>query len=402
VLRDRSIDEVALSRAAEVPEATGGADTPGRKTIPEYESVIGAQTVSLDHLIEASRMSRRRTNNDDQSRTLYGSYYPRLRRSYEERNGDIEESFVAQNIDAGAILVGIREKRRFARRKNKQLTIHLRYPPDEVALVTPEFEETLWRCGALGRRSRQLLRGSNARMVLRLMYSLIVYLLSVLDSQQGAPEQLRKERIARALATAREHLDAAQQQHVRSAVWGAQLAYCQGMTIGFVFLMAVLAAIVYFGSAIDDVEFSRILITLGAGGLGALVSVGQRLTADRLRLNYTAEHNSLRLLGAFRPILGGILGLVVYVFITGDLLDISGPTDSPIKTLYFLAAIAFLAGFSERFAQDTLTQATPLSVSPSPSEGNSSTEEMEGSQEQRKAKREAEVRVPAQAGTVTL
>jgi hypothetical protein len=201
-------------------------------------------------------------------------------------------------------------------------------------------------------------------MVLRLMYSLIVYLLSVLDSQQGAPEAERTQRIEKALATAQEQLDLAQAQYTRSAIWGAQLAYCQGMICGLLALLAVLAGIGLLGTSIDETEFSRILMTLGAGGVGALVSVMHRLTTDRLRLNPTAEHNSLRLLGGFRPVLGGILGLVVYVLISGDLLNISVPSSSPIRTLYFLAGIAFLAGFSERLAQDTLTRATPQAIVP--------------------------------------
>lgn len=400
-VREKSIEEVAQARGSEVKldqSATGRRDS-----LPEYESVIDSCSVSLDQLIEASRVSRARSNKDERSRMLYGSYLPRLRQAYEDRNGEIEESFVAQNIDAGALLVRVPRKSGLTRKKKDQLTIHLRYPPDAVALVAPEFEETLWRCSALGRRSRQLLRSTNAQMVLRLMYSLIVYLLSVLDSQQGAPESLRKARIAGALATAREHLDSAQEQHIRSAIWGAHLAYCQGMIMGFAVLLAVLASIVYFGSSIDDVEFSRILITLGAGGLGALVSVMHRLTTDQLKLNYTAEHNSLRLLGAFRPLLGGILGLVVYVFITGDLLDISGPTDSPIKTLYFLAAIAFLAGFSERFAQDTLTQATPISMGASKKKSDTpATDHMEGSPEQRESRKQEEAPAARSPGVATL
>ena len=400
-VREKSIEEVAQARGSEVKLDQPG---PGRRdSLSEYESVIESRSVSLNQLIEASRMSRARTNKDERSRMLYGSYLPRLRQAYEERNGEIEESFIAQNIDAGALLVRVPRKGGLIRKKKDQLTIHLRYPPDAVALVAPEFEETLWRCSALGRRSRQLLRSTNAQMVLRLMYSLIVYLLSVLDSQQGAPESLRKARIAGALATAREHLDSAQEQHIRSAIWGAHLAYCQGMIMGFAVLLAVLASIVYFGSSIDDVEFSRILITLGAGGLGALVSVMHRLTTDQLKLNYMAEHNSLRLLGAFRPLLGGILGLVVYVFITGDLLDISGPTDSPIKTLYFLAAIAFLAGFSERFAQDTLTQATPISMGTSKKKSEApATDHMEGSPEQRESRKQEEAPAARSPGVATL
>jgi hypothetical protein len=354
-VREKSVQEVA--------DTLGATSTTGRRgqsdaSIPDYDSAIASETVSLDHLIEATRLSRKRINEDERSRVLYGSYFPKLMDAYRRAHGEIEESFVAQNIDAGAVLI------RTKTAAGDVLTVHVRYPPESVALVAPEFEETLWRCSALARKSKQLLRSTNARMVLRLMYSLIVYLLSVLDSQQGAPEAERTQRIEKALATAQEQLDLAQAQYIRSAIWGAQLAYCQGMIFGLLTLLAVLAGIGLLGTSIDETEFSRILMTLGAGGVGALVSVMHRLTTDRLRLNPTAEHNSLRLLGGFRPVLGGILGLVVYVLISGDLLNISVPSSSPIRTLYFLAGVAFLAGFSERLAQDTLTRATPQALTP--------------------------------------
>jgi hypothetical protein len=401
-VREKSVQEVAdalgASGQVDVREEARGA-------IPDYDSAIDSSTVTVDQLIEATRLSRKRSNNDERSRAVYGSYLPKLVRSYRKTNGEIEESFVAQDIEAGALLLQEKPKReregvRRLRGKSRGgggLTIHVRYPPERVALVTPEFEETLWRCSSLARKSRQLLRSTNARMVLRLMYSLIVYLLSVLDSQQGAPEGERRKRIERAMATAREHLDGAQQQYMRSAIWGAQLAYCQGMIGGLLTLLAVLAGIGLLGRSIDENEFSRILMTLGAGGVGALVSVMHRLTTDRLQLNHTAEHNSLRLLGAFRPLLGGILGLAVYVLITGDLLNISGPTGSPVKTLYFLAGIAFLAGFSERLAQDTLTQATPQAMGVASTSG-AGMQDMEGSEDQREGRKRVEGTTEAETG----
>ena len=354
-VREKSVQEVADTLGA---TASAGRRGHADASIPDYDSAVASETVSLDHLVEATRLSRKRSNQDERSRVLYGSYLPRLMDAYRKAHGEIEESFVAQNIDAGAVLLRTKTS------AGDALTVHVRYPPESVALVAPEFEETLWRCSALARKSKQLLRSTNARMVLRLMYSLIVYLLSVLDSQQGAPEAKRTQRIEKALATAQEQLDLAQEQYIRSAIWGAQLAYCQGMIFGLLALLVVLAGIGLLGTSIDETEFSRILMTLGAGGVGALVSVMHRLTTDRLRLNPTAEHNSLRLLGGFRPVLGGILGLAVYVLISGDLLNISVPSSSPIRTLYFLAGIAFLAGFSERLAQDTLTRATPQAIMP--------------------------------------
>ena len=114
-VREKSIEEVAQARGSEVKldqSATGRRDS-----LPEYESVIDSCSVSLDQLIEASRVSRARSNKDERSRMLYGSYLPRLRQAYEDRNGEIEESFVAQNIDAGALLVRVPRKSGLTRKK---------------------------------------------------------------------------------------------------------------------------------------------------------------------------------------------------------------------------------------------------------------------------------------------
>lgn len=94
-----------------------------------------------------------------------------------------------------------------------------------------------------------------------------------------------------------------------------------------------------------------------AGGLGALVSVMERLTTGKLALNHESGKATLRLLGGIRPFIGALFGLALFVFISGDvLLSIEPPGDAGAEP-YFLAAIAFLAGFSERWAQDMIDPA---------------------------------------------
>ncbi|HEV7974389.1 MAG TPA: hypothetical protein VGP60_06495, partial [Amycolatopsis sp.] len=55
-------------------------------------------------------------------------------------------------------------------------------------------------------------------------------------------------------------------------------------------------------------------------------------------------------------------GVVFYVFVLGGLLPFR-PGDGADAGLFF-AGLAFLAGFSERWAQDTLVQSTPGLPSP--------------------------------------
>jgi hypothetical protein len=58
--------------------------------------------------------------------------------------------------------------------------------------------------------------------------------------------------------------------------------------------------------------------------------------------------------------IGSVFGIIVYALDRADLLPLK-PRDSVADELYFYAAIAFFAGFSERWAQSTLKNAIPLS-----------------------------------------
>jgi hypothetical protein len=57
-----------------------------------------------------------------------------------------------------------------------------------------------------------------------------------------------------------------------------------------------------------------------------------------------------------------VFGLIVYALDRADLLPLK-PPDTPDADLYYYAAIAFFAGFSERWAQSTLKNgSSPASV----------------------------------------
>jgi hypothetical protein len=60
-------------------------------------------------------------------------------------------------------------------------------------------------------------------------------------------------------------------------------------------------------------------------------------------------------LGGLRPVLGSIFGLLTYFAITSNFVEVFRVPAEGIKQFYFLCVIAFAAGFSERWAQDTLT-----------------------------------------------
>jgi hypothetical protein len=92
-------------------------------------------------------------------------------------------------------------------------------------------------------------------------------------------------------------------------------------------------------------------IAAPAGALGALVSVLHRMTSGDLKLDFHAGKRMLTLFGAVRPVIGAVFGMALFVLLRGGLLPAIG---TPAVPLAFYAAIGFLAGFNERFAQDML------------------------------------------------
>jgi hypothetical protein len=91
-----------------------------------------------------------------------------------------------------------------------------------------------------------------------------------------------------------------------------------------------------------------------------------------LRVRMEPGASTVRLLGAFRPIIGAVLALAILTLVLGGLIPLAPPSD-PAQKAFFLAGLAFLSGFSERYAQDMLGAGKMASISantlgPEPSE----------------------------------
>jgi hypothetical protein len=195
-----------------------------------------------------------------------------------------------------------------------------------------------------------------------------VYLLSVADAQAissgNDPEQIT---IARSRAS--NELDNLKKSIRNAAATDARQDYLLGMGTGIIFLIALVAILFQFTSGQPTIQ--SVLGVVAAGGLGATVSVMSRLTANRLKVDPGAGTALIRLAGGFRPVVGAIFGLALYIFIEAGLFPIK-LTVTGQKLTYFYLGVAFLAGFSERLAQDAITKAGTVIGS------NSSQEEPSG------------------------
>src|SRR5919205_3298612 len=161
----------------------------------------------------------------------------------------------------------------------------------------------------------------------------------------------RKETAAM-IARHRAEIDRLENYYDRAAKKAARLRYFGGMLLGLAVvagLGAVIPFIVDFFGHLDlnTATARRFYACFGAGAIGAMVSVMTRMRqVDGVRLDYEVGHLLIVLLGAFRPVLGAIFGVLAYFAIGSKVLPITPPPGA--TTFFYYALIAFVAGFSER------------------------------------------------------
>jgi hypothetical protein len=115
-----------------------------------------------------------------------------------------------------------------------------------------------------------------------------------------------------------------------------------GVAIGYRLLLGLP------GLGLSGLDPNTIMLVAIAGGLGAIVSVSTRIVQATEKTN--ARPNNMFWTGLFKPLIGTIFALFVYMLLNSGLLPVG--TIDPKKQMYFFAAVGFIAGFSERFAPD--------------------------------------------------
>jgi|SRR5271166_2778366 len=110
---------------------------------------------------------------------------------------------------------------------------------------------------------------------------------------------------------------------------------------------AFLAACFYFKQAkVLGLPSEMVLAVAIAGACGSIASILQRIQDFRGKVD---DRTVLIFQGFFKPILGLLFALFVFFVIEGNLIPI---THTEGTELYFFIALAFVCGFSERFASD--------------------------------------------------
>jgi hypothetical protein len=240
---------------------------------------------------------------------------------------------------------------------------------DEIEVVlardvpSSELIQVLRRAQSLAYQTWHRLEKYDRKLCQRMIFSVILEILRRLDrAQQDASAtspngRSVKEMTPTELAYLRRNLDEAEEFMLRCSTRRAQTQYIRGMLrLGSLFVIPAVLAAAAVGIArgsFTDLLGQALLVWI-AGTVGATVSVMWRMTSGTFSINLpTLGHESgdaqLNLMGAVRPLIGGVFALAVFVFAKSPLIPLEGGDKSDT---FLLVALGFLAGFSERFAQD--------------------------------------------------
>ena len=225
--------------------------------------------------------------------------------------------------------------------------VRLHRVTDWATRGAPHIADLLHECELLAMRVSQVLRGTTEQIALRWILGIEMHLLGFLE-REGTPDEKAEAELVRGQ---KHKLAECEAYYHRAASKAGRIVYASGMLVG-VWLAALFGVVVGFllwAAGVGDDRLT-ILICFGAGAIGALVSALSRMSRvehGRFNIDFELGRPLLRRLGAYRPFLGGAIGVALFFLLASGLLDIQVDED---QQPYYYGFFAFLAGFSERFA----------------------------------------------------
>jgi hypothetical protein len=280
--------------------------------------------------------------------------YDSVRAAFQESHGEIVRAYWCSHVESA---VALTLRKRFHGLLAPEFGFHRE--TDWATKSSPDVASELHRCDELAVRANAVLTGVRERICLELVVSCASHLLSLVDTRAGAGAG-DDAKAAEALDRERAAIDKVESYYCEAANGQAQLVYFGGIA-------AVMLALAAIAAPWLAITWAAPLAALVAGAAGAVVSVIQRINGGKFELEYDVGRRYAFFLGGLRPLIGGAFGMAItFAFGSGLLhLPIAQHADPNEKRLAFLV-LAFVAGFSERWAQDTLTSVLPGAAEPHP------------------------------------
>lgn len=281
------------------------------------------------------RAEVRHSRNDCEKRP-YDDQVGKIKRAFERQHGCLQEYCFFPEIEAA---VGLTEKGR----------LYVIDPPDASI---DHLEALVMEAKGLHRNAYNLLTPTDLILCSEPLYGVVCGLFGAQEtarSQKLGTEQTRLL-LERSTRLHREEFKQAEQLIARCNRRRSQLVYFEGMLLGLAPLL--LLALVVWVRLTGWFANPQIIIAWWVGGVGAVISVLQRMANGTLSLDPTADAMTLRVLGGVRPYVGSVFAAIVIAVILAEWSPLALTVGPALP--FQVVAVAFIAGFSERWAQDML------------------------------------------------
>ena len=274
--------------------------------------------------------------------------YDSVLSAFEARYGQIVRAYWCSDVESA---VALTERRRLLRSP----VFGFHRESDWATKADPVVAAELHRCDELAVRADAVLTGVRQRICLELVVSCAAHLLSLVDTRAGLGDDAKT---ASAVAHERAEMAKVEDYYCEAANGQAQLVYFGGIAT----VMVVLAAL---GALWLSISWETPIAALMAGAIGAVVSVVQRINGGSFELDYDVGGPYIFFLGGLRPLIGGAFAVAISFAVDGGLFHLPvAASETKNQGHLALLVVSFLAGFSERFAQDTLTSIVPNAPEP--------------------------------------
>lgn len=229
-----------------------------------------------------------------------------------------------------------------------EMEIRIHRVTDWLTKDATPLANVLHDCDLLAIRAGEILRGTSERIAMRWIFSVQEHVLGFVERETNP----KPERVSAFVSQQRKELARIEGYYLRAAAKAARIVYVSGMIAGaLLFVAGAGIAAVLLGRYSDNWnrDMQVMLLSIGAGAVGALVSVLSRMSTgdeEKFNIDFEVGRPLLRRLGLYKPLVGAVFGLIMYFLLRSGLLLTKPEPDTEI---YFYGAVSFLAGFSERF-----------------------------------------------------
>jgi hypothetical protein len=316
-----------------------------RKAPPE---VVPFAELVLVHYLRQLAVYKNREYGGPQEDT----YQAKLK-AFVATNGRLVEAYWCTR-QPSAVAVTERTERSWRRLWLAQHVVSFHSETDWITSECPEIADQVYASRALAVKIQEVLRGTSELIAMQWLVSAVERVLGLVDQS----EQPDEKDLARVVAANKKELDAILAYHNKAAEAQARLVYFQGMMRGAALLSGLIAAVAL---ALYASHFSRwhspttqaLFLTAAMGGAGAIISVMSRMGGKgAFSIDHEVGRKMVRRLGSLRPFIGATFAVALYFGTKSNLVPLGTE-----KTSSFYAIVAFLAGFSERWARLMLHKA---------------------------------------------